>query len=62
VPATLSHVAPPGVRILPVRGGPQEQRRIVLARLPGALPERAARLAEALRDAAAEPHAPVACL
>ncbi|HET6503626.1 MAG TPA: LysR family transcriptional regulator [Amycolatopsis sp.] len=59
VPATLGQVAPPGVRILPVRGGPQEQRRIVLARLPGALPEPAARLAEALRDAAADLHPPV---
>ncbi|OIJ85798.1 transcriptional regulator [Streptomyces sp. MUSC 14] len=34
VPATLAPVAPPGVRILPVRGSPQEQRRLLLARLP----------------------------
>jgi hypothetical protein len=42
------------VRILTVRGGPSEQRRIVLARLVDPLPEPAARLAEALRAAAVE--------
>lgn len=52
VPASLEAAAPPGVRILTVRGGPQEQRRIVLARLPHPLPEPAARLAAALRTAA----------
>lgn len=34
VPAALAPAAPPGVRILPVRGGPQEQRRLLLAPLP----------------------------
>jgi hypothetical protein len=40
VPAALGPAVPPGVRILPVRGGPAEQRRILLARLPHPLPER----------------------
>jgi DNA-binding transcriptional LysR family regulator len=58
VPTALASVAPGGVRILPVRGGPAEQRRILLARLPGSLPEPAARLADALRAAAIETDAP----
>jgi hypothetical protein len=45
------------VRILPVRGGPAEQRRILLARVPRPLPEPVARLAAALRVAAIEPDA-----
>ncbi|MFC7106484.1 hypothetical protein ACFQQB_42410 [Nonomuraea rubra] len=48
----LESVVPPGVRVLPVRGGPQEQRRLLLARMPGPMTEAAARLAEALREAA----------
>ncbi|MEV4564598.1 LysR family transcriptional regulator [Nonomuraea sp. NPDC049419] len=55
VPAMLAEAVPDGVRVLPVRGGPQEQRRCLLARLPGPLPEPAARLAGALRDAAPTP-------
>ncbi len=47
VPAAL--VVPSGVRVLPVRGGPAEQRRVLLARLPGPVPEPVARLAAALR-------------
>jgi DNA-binding transcriptional LysR family regulator len=54
VPVILAPAAPAGVRILPVRGGPQEQRRTVLARLPGPLAESAARVADALRTAAIE--------
>jgi DNA-binding transcriptional LysR family regulator len=54
VPAALAGSVPPGVRILPVRGGPAEQRRMVLAQLTPALAESAARLAEALRTAAME--------
>ncbi|OXM75270.1 MULTISPECIES: LysR family transcriptional regulator [Amycolatopsis] len=53
-PASLAAVAPAGVRILPVHGGPSEQRRLMLARLPGALPQAVARVAEALRLAAVE--------
>lgn len=49
VPAGLVAVMPAGVRVLPVRGGPAEQRRILLARLPGPAPEPVARLAAALR-------------
>jgi DNA-binding transcriptional LysR family regulator len=52
VPASLAPAAPPGVRFLPVRGGPKEQRRIVLAQLPHPLPEPATRLADALGAAA----------
>jgi DNA-binding transcriptional LysR family regulator len=59
MPASLVSVVPPGVRVLTVRGGPQEQRRIVLARLPRPLPEPAARLADALRAAAAEVGTPI---
>ncbi|MFK0172062.1 LysR family transcriptional regulator [Streptomyces sp. NPDC090306] len=54
VSASLAPVAPEGVRVLPVRGGPQEQRRLVLARLPGPLPEATERVAEALRAAVVE--------
>ncbi|MDX6252296.1 MAG: hypothetical protein QOF10_5656 [Kribbellaceae bacterium] len=54
VSASIEAAAPPGVRILPVRGGPEEVRRIILARLPGRLPEPAAHLAAALRTAATE--------
>jgi DNA-binding transcriptional LysR family regulator len=54
VPASLVSAAPPGVRVMTVRGGPSEQRRVVLARLVDPLPEPVARLAEALRAAAVE--------
>jgi hypothetical protein len=57
-PATLAAAAPAGARILPVRGGPAEQRRILLARLPRPLPEPVARLTAALRAAAIETDAP----
>ncbi|GLP66419.1 LysR family transcriptional regulator [Streptomyces sp. TUS-ST3] len=52
VPATLGSVAPPGVRILPVRGGPQEQRRLLLAGPPQAPNQPVTRVAAALRAAA----------
>lgn len=51
VSPSLEEAAPPGVRILPVRGGPQELRRIVVARLPGPLSNPAAQLTDALRAA-----------
>jgi DNA-binding transcriptional LysR family regulator len=54
VPAALASALPAGVRILPVRGGPAEQRRLLLARLPRPLPEPVARLTAALRAAAIE--------
>ncbi len=52
VPASLTAAAPPGVRILPVRGGPREQRRLLLARLPHPPTEPVARVAAAVRAAA----------
>lgn len=52
VPLALAGTQPPGVRVLPVRGGPRELRRICLARLPGPQPEPVIRLTEALRAAA----------
>ncbi|MFJ2580828.1 LysR family transcriptional regulator [Kitasatospora aureofaciens] len=51
VPAALASAVPPGVRVLPVRGGPQEQRRLLLARLPHPPTEAVTRLAAALRTA-----------
>jgi len=51
VPAMLAAVAPPGVRVLPVRGGPEERRRAIVAHLPGRLPEPVLRVIEALRTA-----------
>ncbi|GGK84378.1 LysR family transcriptional regulator [Streptomyces flaveus] len=54
VPAVLAPAAPPGVRILPVRGGPQEQRRLLLARLPNPPVEPVARVADALRTVAVD--------
>ncbi|WP_371785930.1 LysR family transcriptional regulator [Streptosporangium subroseum] len=59
VSASLAAAAPPGVRIVAVRGGPQEQRRLILARLPHPLTEPVARLADALRAAATDAGAPV---
>ncbi|MER5519592.1 LysR family transcriptional regulator [Streptomyces sp. NPDC002763] len=58
VPAALTAAAPPGVRILPVRGGPQEQRRQLLARLPQPPTEAVTRVAAALRAAALETDVP----
>jgi DNA-binding transcriptional LysR family regulator len=60
VPAALASAAPPGVRVLPVRGGPQEQRRLLLARLPHPPTDPVTRVAAALRTAAldADPPSP----
>jgi DNA-binding transcriptional LysR family regulator len=52
VSPALAAAAPAGVRILPVRGGPEERRRVVVAHLPRQLPEPARRVVEALRTAA----------
>ncbi|AEM83072.1 LysR family transcriptional regulator [Streptomyces violaceusniger] len=52
VPASLAPAAPHGVRILPVRGGPQEQRRLLLAHPPQTPTEPVTRVAAALRAAA----------
>ncbi len=53
VSAGFMSAVPPGVRILPVRGGPAEQRRMVVARVPRPLTEPVARLAAAIEAAAA---------
>ncbi|WP_210576347.1 LysR family transcriptional regulator [Streptomyces sp. GESEQ-4] len=58
VPAVLAPAAPPGVRVLPVRGGPQEQRRLLLARLPHPPTESVTRVAAALRAAALDADTP----
>ncbi|MDX3193063.1 LysR family transcriptional regulator [Streptomyces sp. MN03-5084-2B] len=52
LPASLAEAVPPGVRVVAVRGGPSERRRVVLARLPGPLPEPAALVADVLRRTA----------
>jgi hypothetical protein len=53
VPASLLPGVPAGVRLLEVRDGPSERRRMLLARVPGAPPSpAAAHLAEALRATA----------
>jgi DNA-binding transcriptional LysR family regulator len=58
VPSTLAPAAPPGVRILPVRGGPQEQRRLLLARLPHPPARPVIRVAAAVRAATLDADAP----
>ena len=58
MPASFAAIVPPGVRVLAVRGGSREQRRVILARLPYPLTEPAARLADALRAAAADASIP----
>ncbi|MFG1814865.1 LysR family transcriptional regulator [Kribbella sp. NPDC049174] len=54
ISASMAAAAPPGVRVLAVRGGPEELRRTVLARLPGRPSDAAALLADALRAATLE--------
>lgn len=51
VSPSLAEAAPAGVRVLPVRGGPLELRRVLLARLPGPAPEPVAHVAAALASA-----------
>jgi DNA-binding transcriptional LysR family regulator len=56
----MTDVLPEGVNVLPVRGEPQETRRVVVARAPGPLEAAAARVIDALlaaaRDAPAQAH------
>jgi DNA-binding transcriptional LysR family regulator len=52
VPADLAAAAPAGVRVVAVRGDPEERRRAVIAYLPHRLPETGLRVVEALRAAA----------
>ena len=58
VTGSLAPAIPPGVRVLPVRGGPQEQRRLLLARLPHAPSEAITRVTAALRLAALDAYPP----
>jgi DNA-binding transcriptional LysR family regulator len=51
VPALIAPAVPPGVRLLRVADGPEEVRRLVLARLPGPIAPSASHLRQALRDA-----------
>ncbi|GAA4997241.1 hypothetical protein GCM10023317_27370 [Actinopolymorpha pittospori] len=51
IPAVLEDAIPPGVVVLPVRGGTSEQRRILPARPPRPPSEPVIRVAEALRTA-----------
>ena len=52
VPAVIAAAVPAGVRLLTVRGGPQELRRIVVAHLPQRLPEAVRQVVDALRAVA----------
>ncbi|MDN3351990.1 LysR family transcriptional regulator [Actinomadura sp. DC4] len=54
VSASVAEAVPAGVRVLAVRGGPEERRRTVVAHLPRRLPEAALRVVAALRTAAGE--------
>jgi DNA-binding transcriptional LysR family regulator len=51
VPPSIADAVPAGVRLLEIRGGPLELRRLLLARRPGPLPPAAAPLIEAIRRA-----------
>jgi DNA-binding transcriptional LysR family regulator len=52
VPRSMSSVAPEGVTVLPVRGGPRETRRVLTARLPGRRSDALRAVEEAFRTAA----------
>ena len=51
IPAMAVDALPPGVRLLTVRGEPQELRRVVLARLPGPAAPGVEAVAAAFRSA-----------
>ncbi|MFG2600238.1 LysR family transcriptional regulator [Streptomyces sp. NPDC048462] len=56
VPPGLADAVPTGVRLVEVRGGPAERRRVVLARFPGPLPPVFAQVIQVLhREAARRP-------
>jgi DNA-binding transcriptional LysR family regulator len=54
LPGALAAAVPPGVRVVTVRGDPQEQRRVQLAWLPQSFTESVAHVVEALRAASRE--------
>ena len=51
VPLSMAAAVPAGVRVLTVRGGPHERRRLIAAHLPGRQTEPVARVLAALRAA-----------
>jgi DNA-binding transcriptional LysR family regulator len=51
VPSVMAPAMPPGIRLLTVRGGPHELRRIALARLPGRPAGAVAEVGQALHAA-----------
>jgi DNA-binding transcriptional LysR family regulator len=53
VPGSMRAVVPDGVRVLPVRGGPRESRRVLLARMPGRRSAALRTVQDAVRAAAA---------
>jgi DNA-binding transcriptional LysR family regulator len=53
LPPSLEPAVPAGIRVLSVRGGAEERRRVILAHLPHPLPEPADHVAAALTAAAA---------
>jgi len=58
LPPIIAAAVPAGVRVLAVRGGPQERRRVIVAHLPGRLSEPATELVRALRAATSDTHEP----
>lgn len=56
LPSALAEAVPVGVHLVEVGGGPPEDRRVVLARLPGARPPGLAQIVQALHREAARRH------
>jgi DNA-binding transcriptional LysR family regulator len=54
VPRSMASVAPEGVRVLPVRGGPPETRQVLIARMPGRRSAAIRTVEDALRAAASD--------
>ncbi|HEY2673069.1 MAG TPA: LysR family transcriptional regulator [Rugosimonospora sp.] len=52
IPRSMLPAVPEGIRVLPVRGGPRETRRVLLARMPGRRSAALRTVQEALRTAA----------
>jgi DNA-binding transcriptional LysR family regulator len=58
IPRSMAPALPPGVLVLPVRGGPRETRRVLVARLPGRRSAASRAVQDALRAAAGDEPAP----
>jgi DNA-binding transcriptional LysR family regulator len=54
VPRSMAAVVPAGVRVLPVRGGPRETRRVLMARRPGRRSDAVRAVEDAIRTAAGD--------